>query len=80
MTAGSPGCGGGRGRTGRASPRLGDVAAAHLTSAPEPVGPGEPSGRPGTTPGATTELVDRLERAGHLERRRDTQDRGRVQL
>lgn len=27
-----------------------------------------------------TELVDRLERAGHLQRRRDPQDRRRVEL
>ena len=58
-----------------------DLAAmTHLTFAPEPMGPRELSGRLGITPGATTELVDRLERAGHLERRRDTVDRRRVQL
>ena len=58
-----------------------DLAAmTHLTFAPEPIGPRELSGRLGITPGATTELVDRLERAGHLERRRDTLDRRRVQL
>ncbi|SEP75470.1 MarR family winged helix-turn-helix transcriptional regulator [Microlunatus flavus] len=58
-----------------------DLAAmTHLTFAPEPIGPRELSGRLGITPGATTELVDRLERAGHVERRRDTVDRRRVQL
>jgi DNA-binding MarR family transcriptional regulator len=58
-----------------------DLAAmTHLTFAGEPIGPRELSGRLGITPGATTELVDRLERAGHLERRRDTVDRRRVQL
>ena len=58
-----------------------DLAAmTHLTFAPGPIGPRELSGRLGITPGATTELVDRLERAGHLERRRDTLDRRRVQL
>ncbi|SDV02493.1 DNA-binding transcriptional regulator, MarR family [Microlunatus sagamiharensis] len=58
-----------------------DLAAmTHLTFAREPIGPRELSGRLGITPGATTELVDRLERAGHLERRRDTVDRRRVQL
>lgn len=58
-----------------------DLAAmTHLTFTPEPMGPRELSGRLGITPGATTELVDRLERAGHLERRRDTLDRRRVQL
>ena len=58
-----------------------DLAAmTHLTFAGQPIGPRELSGRLGITPGATTELVDRLERAGHLERRRDTVDRRRVQL
>ena len=58
-----------------------DLAAmTHLTFATEAIGPRELSGRLGITPGATTELVDRLERAGHLERRRDTLDRRRVQL
>lgn len=58
-----------------------DLAAmTHLTFAGQPMGPRELSGRLGITPGATTELVDRLERAGHLERRRDTVDRRRVQL
>lgn len=58
-----------------------DLAAmTHLTFAGEPIGPRDLSGRLGITPGATTELVDRLERAGHLERRRDTVDRRRVQL
>jgi len=58
-----------------------DLAAmTHLTFAGRPIGPRELAGRLGITPGATTELVDRLERAGHLERRRDTVDRRRVQL
>ncbi len=58
-----------------------DLAAmTHLTFAGQPIGPRELSGRLGITPGATTELIDRLERAGHLERRRDTVDRRRVQL
>jgi len=56
------------------------AATTHLTFAPEPIGPRELSARLSITPGATTELVDRLERAGHLERRRDTVDRRRVQL
>ena len=56
------------------------AAVTHLTFAPAPIGPRELSGRLGITPGATTELVDRLERAGHLARRRDTVDRRRVQL
>jgi len=58
-----------------------DVSAmGHLTFSPAPMGPLELSGRLGITPGAGTELVDRLERAGHLERRRDEQDRRRVHL
>ncbi len=63
--------------------RLGqtDLAAmSHLAAADHPVGPGWLSQRLGVTPAAATELVDRLERAGHLERRRDTADRRRVQL
>ena len=40
----------------------------------------ELSTRLGITPAAATDLVDRLERAGHLERHRDGSDRRRVQL
>lgn len=58
-----------------------DLAAmGHLAGAEEPVGPTWLSGRLGLTPAAATELVDRLERAGHVERRRDVVDRRRVQL
>ncbi|MEO5744792.1 MAG: MarR family winged helix-turn-helix transcriptional regulator, partial [Terracoccus sp.] len=46
----------------------------------EPLGPRELSARLGITPGAMTDVVDRLESAGHLLRRRDTTDRRRVQL
>jgi DNA-binding MarR family transcriptional regulator len=56
------------------------TAMAHLTFTPQAMGPRQLSGRLGITPGAATELVDRLERAGHLERRRDTVDRRRVHL
>jgi DNA-binding MarR family transcriptional regulator len=56
------------------------TAMAHLTFAPQAMGPRQLSDRLGITPGAATELVDRLERAGHLERRRDTVDRRRVHL
>ena len=56
------------------------TAMAHLTFTPQAMGPRELSGRLGITPGAATELVDRLERAGHLQRRRDTVDRRRVHL
>ena len=58
-----------------------DLAAmSQLAGTQEPVGPTWLSGRLGLTPAATTELVDRLERAGHVDRRRDTVDRRRVQL
>lgn len=56
------------------------AAMTHLSTAAAPVGPGWLSQRLGVTPAAATELVDRLERAGHLERERDTADRRRVHL
>lgn len=58
-----------------------DLAAmSHIAYATEPLGPRELSSRLGITPGAMTDVVDRLEAAGHLLRRRDTSDRRRVQL
>jgi DNA-binding MarR family transcriptional regulator len=63
--------------------RLGptDMAAmTHLASARQPVGPGWLSARLGLTPAAATELVDRLEKVGHLARERDRTDRRRVNL
>lgn len=63
--------------------RLGatDLAAmSQLAFANHPVGPGWLSHQLGMTPAAATELVDRLERAGHLARERDTTDRRRVRL
>jgi DNA-binding MarR family transcriptional regulator len=63
--------------------RLGvtDLAAMRqLAFATHPVGPGWLSHRLGMTPAAATELVDRLERAGHVARERDTADRRRVRL
>ena len=60
---------------------LSDMAAmAHLASAGRPVGPTWLSGRLGLTPAAATELVDRLERVGHVARERDRTDRRRVNL
>ena len=56
------------------------TAMGHLTFAPHPMGPRELSERLGITPAAATDLVDRLERAGHLQRHRDTVDRRRVHL
>ncbi|MEO7447634.1 MAG: MarR family winged helix-turn-helix transcriptional regulator [Humibacillus sp.] len=58
-----------------------DLAAmSHIAYAAVPLGPRELSSRLGITPGAMTDVVDRLESAGHLLRRRDTEDRRRVQL
>lgn len=58
-----------------------DLAAmSHLASAPVPLGPTDLAGRLGLSPGATTELLDRLERAGHVVRERDQADRRRVRL
>ena len=51
-----------------------------LISERHEVGPRELSRRLGITPAAVTELVDRLEEAGHLVRFRDTADRRRIQL
>ncbi|MFI5496341.1 MarR family winged helix-turn-helix transcriptional regulator [Actinoplanes sp. NPDC051859] len=52
----------------------------HLAFSPLPLGPGDLATRLGISPAATTELVDRLERAGHVERRRDLADRRRIRL
>jgi DNA-binding MarR family transcriptional regulator len=58
-----------------------DLAAmGHVAGSPAPLGPTDLAGRLGMSPGATTELVDRLERAGHLLRERDLVDRRRVRL
>jgi DNA-binding MarR family transcriptional regulator len=58
-----------------------DLAAmSHLAASPGAMGPTDLAGRLGLSPGATTELVDRLERAGHLVRERDLADRRRVRL
>lgn len=58
-----------------------DLAAmGHISAAEPPIGPRELSQRLGLSPAAVTEVVDRLETAGHLVRQRDTRDRRRVQL
>jgi DNA-binding MarR family transcriptional regulator len=58
-----------------------DLAAmTHLASARQPVGPTWLSARLGLTPAAATELVDRLQKVGHLARERDLADRRRVNL
>ncbi|MBE0011306.1 MarR family winged helix-turn-helix transcriptional regulator [Arthrobacter sp. AET 35A] len=46
----------------------------------DPLGPAELGNRLGISTGSATELVDRLERAGHLIRVRDGKDRRRVHL
>src|ERR671932_2615494 len=52
-------------------------AMGHLAFAEDSLGTGELTSRLGISPAATTELVDRLERAGHVLRRRDESDRRR---
>jgi DNA-binding MarR family transcriptional regulator len=56
------------------------TAMSHVLGAERPMGPFELGRRLGISSGSATELVDRLERAGHLERRRDRHDRRRVAL
>lgn len=58
-----------------------DLAAlAHITWSTEPVGPGDLAQFLNISPGAASELVDRLTAAGQVERRRDLADRRRVRL
>jgi DNA-binding MarR family transcriptional regulator len=59
---------------------LDHAALGHVMTSQTPVGPAELSARLGISTGSGTELVDRLEQAGHLQRQRDTQDRRRVLL
>ncbi len=56
------------------------AALGHISAAGEPIGPRELSQRLALSPAAITEVVDRLESAGHLIRQRDTRDRRRVHL
>jgi DNA-binding MarR family transcriptional regulator len=52
----------------------------HLLAADPPLGPVELASRLGISSGSGTELADRLERAGHLHRRRAADDRRRIVL
>jgi DNA-binding MarR family transcriptional regulator len=52
----------------------------HIMTSAEPLGPAELSARLGISTGSGTELVDRLERDGHLRRQRHPDDRRRVSL
>lgn len=56
------------------------TAMSHLLAAEPLLGPLELGRRLGISSGSATELVDRLERAGHLRRERDPTDRRRVAL
>ncbi|WP_436739530.1 MarR family winged helix-turn-helix transcriptional regulator [Streptomyces sp. BBFR102] len=55
-------------------------ALAAILDAPEPMTPGRLRERLGLTSGAVTACLDRLERAGHIRRTRDTRDRRVVHL
>jgi DNA-binding MarR family transcriptional regulator len=56
------------------------TAMTHLLAADPPLGPVELASRLGISSGSGTELADRLERAGHLHRRRAVDDRRRIVL
>jgi DNA-binding MarR family transcriptional regulator len=56
------------------------AALTHVMTSEEPLGPAELSARLGISTGSGTELVDRLERTGHLRRARHPTDRRRVGL
>jgi DNA-binding MarR family transcriptional regulator len=56
------------------------TAMTHVLTAERPLGPVELAARLGISSGSGTELADRLERAGHLHRRRAADDRRRVVL
>lgn len=56
------------------------TAMTHVLTADRPLGPVELAARLGISSGSGTELADRLERAGHLHRRRADEDRRRVVL
>ena len=49
-----------------------------MSSEADPIGPVELATRIGISPGSATEMVDRLERSGHVSRQRGAEDRRRV--
>lgn len=55
-----------------------DMYALNLLALVGPMTSGELADRSGLTTGATTRLIDRLERAGHVRRRADPRDRRKV--
>jgi len=59
---------------------LSDVQALDHLLAGEPLGPGELGARLGLRPASATALADRLEQAGHVERRPHPDDRRRLVL
>jgi DNA-binding MarR family transcriptional regulator len=56
------------------------TAMTHVLTSDVPLGPVELAARLGISSGSGTELADRLERAGHLHRRRPPDDRRRIVL
>lgn len=52
----------------------------HVSTSARPVGPGELGAHLAVTRSSATEVVDRLVRAGHVERVRDESDRRRFRL
>ena len=56
------------------------LAVAQREHAGDPLTPGDLGDRLGMSSGATTAVVDRLERAGYVRRRRDERDRRRITL
>ena len=56
------------------------VAVLHAEQRGEPLTPGALGAAVGLSSGATTALIDRLERTGHLRRVRDDPDRRRIRL
>ena len=56
------------------------IAVMHAEGAGEPLTPGRLGERIGLSSGATTAAIDRLERAGHLRRTRESADRRVVHL